>query len=932
MAAWIGSTDGASDIGILRIRKSPTATHVYFDVVSNVRFADDLYLTVVDDFPLKSIPMGFTDANVPYAYLDTAYTNQNLNFKPIVIMGGESVVKLVGGAGSLIKNASDSWVPDGTITDYLWACPTAASITNSTTSQATFNFNTTGVHLISCRVTSNLGVQNTRYQKVFVWDDTEPFFDIRLDVPPFGFLSSGGFECTVTALSPLGFIPKDQQAVILFAHKEYYGSTSVSLGQCVGSEPVYLNGHVVGSSIQTDKATGQITFTIRGKQGLLQEKNCQGIQITSTQVNPTRWDELKLPTLKHLYWHFIAVRSSISDVMDCYPPTSTLIYPTQDATRGTLWDQLSYLADKIFARLGVDPYGRLFCEVPYEMESDAAKAAATALMTVTQQDRVSVTRDVQPQGLVSCIYGASVSIVDATSEPTSYYSVAPGKMELDEGQPRTVEYLSASQSDSNAQVGRLLTDLNNREIFTVELAMNNRLLTLFPAQLVSLELDASENPLEVDYTGKLSLEALRSSYDELSGSFSWEISGRFLQNEGLSANGVIPVADTVGGADEYELPDMPDDFEGLPSLPTLPSLPSLPPLPAFPNDDSFLEAEFIMYDDEGSDKIWYTKQADQIDPDWFRAITPYSAPYLIDKIVITPDGHIYMGNNQSIMWATTEDTTFVEMINLTWLKAQYPGGLVSTDKFISALFANPEADNEIFLIIGAGYLGGQYGHVWRGNNSGLTQKVALPGGFYPGNNGPIGHFSPSTKGWVATYGAGVSSLSARIRFNKGLTSAVDAIGFGFSGGASKHRAGGGIMVGWHQGTSNQLRISTDEGQNWTAAPFTHNTTLGIAPTQADVSVSGKIMCVVSATGTQVKKSSDLGVSFSDVTLPVNFIPNEVFCLSDDNWIMLGRDSSSPFLPYVYKTDDFGVSWFPVYGNLPIVNPVNSGQASRLVAK
>src|SRR5690242_9814039 len=127
MTLWVGSAAGLYDLGMVRVRKAASSSKVFFDPVSKISFADNLYLTVVDDRPIKSIPFAYDLDGVPFANTDTAYTDQNTEFKPVVICGGDAVVKLVAGAGSLMRDLSDSWVPGGTITDYLTECDTADS-------------------------------------------------------------------------------------------------------------------------------------------------------------------------------------------------------------------------------------------------------------------------------------------------------------------------------------------------------------------------------------------------------------------------------------------------------------------------------------------------------------------------------------------------------------------------------------------------------------------------------------------------------------------------------------------------------------------------------------------------------------------------------------------------------------------------------------
>lgn len=93
MTMYVGSSAGAYDLGMCRIRKTPTSTIFYIGEISNIQWADNLYLTIVDDFQLSAKPLKIID-DVAYMDVDVAYSDQHATFDPVPIMGGHRVLVL----------------------------------------------------------------------------------------------------------------------------------------------------------------------------------------------------------------------------------------------------------------------------------------------------------------------------------------------------------------------------------------------------------------------------------------------------------------------------------------------------------------------------------------------------------------------------------------------------------------------------------------------------------------------------------------------------------------------------------------------------------------------------------------------------------------------------------------------------------------------
>src|SRR5919108_1016643 len=125
MTVLVGSSAGAHDVGIVRLR-SIDASKVYIGETSDVSFADNQYLTIIDDFGLWARQVKIS-AGVPYMDGGTAYSNQHANFDPVPIMGTHRILKLTGASVSTQFNAASSYCLGSSISSYSWSAATASA-------------------------------------------------------------------------------------------------------------------------------------------------------------------------------------------------------------------------------------------------------------------------------------------------------------------------------------------------------------------------------------------------------------------------------------------------------------------------------------------------------------------------------------------------------------------------------------------------------------------------------------------------------------------------------------------------------------------------------------------------------------------------------------------------------------------------------------
>jgi len=90
MTAYVGSTAGARDLGLVRVRKAPTSSVIYIGEESEVDFDDNVWLTVVDQFSIWPRHIRINN-RIAYMDWDEAYSDQHTDFDPVPVLGGNRV-------------------------------------------------------------------------------------------------------------------------------------------------------------------------------------------------------------------------------------------------------------------------------------------------------------------------------------------------------------------------------------------------------------------------------------------------------------------------------------------------------------------------------------------------------------------------------------------------------------------------------------------------------------------------------------------------------------------------------------------------------------------------------------------------------------------------------------------------------------------------
>ena len=545
MSLYVGTSAGAYDLGILRIRKDPDANTFFFGEVSEVDWAEDAYLTVVDDFGLRVKPPKQSGAAWKMD-TDVTYSDEHTNFDPVPMMGPHAVAWLTGATVDALFDASDSWVIGSSISSYAWTAPGASASSGMATATPTITYNAAGIYRVYCTVTAANGKSFMGVRHVFVYSAASmPVTAFQLKSNPRGDVDSGGWSCDVTLYDEAALADVREGALAILFSRDWFGGTEASQGPVANRENIVMAGWIAGESIVWDTEGGSVDFTIQNAAAWMQRMAAYPLALKFAKVTAAAWNQMPQMTVDKALFHLLHWRSNVTQIMDVTLTGDTRLLPDTSAGGNSLWAQLGEIGNgKIFARPGVDRFGRLFIQIDPQMVEEADRTWAT-VMTVTKADYEERIIPRRQMTTPSSMLAMSAMEVNTSGKANTRYSLAMGHVHLRQGQPEVVDkYLCESQAQANTQSGLLLGWKNNEwpEI-PILLAQNNRFIDCWPQQFLALTLAADETPRNKAFAGNIIPRAVELVWDAEAGSFQTSLTCEAETFPTLAVDGDIPGSD-----------------------------------------------------------------------------------------------------------------------------------------------------------------------------------------------------------------------------------------------------------------------------------------------------------------------------------------------------------------------------------------------------
>jgi len=629
MTLWVGSSAGARDLGVCRIRKAPISGTFYIGMTSEIEWQSSCYLTVVDMFSFSARVPRMDSGTYKLDY-ETTYSDQHTSFQPVPIMGTHAVLWLTGASVSCSFDSSDSWVLGSSISSRSWTAPGASGTSGMTTNTPTITYNAAGYYRVYCVVTAANGKSYTGIRHVFVFDTNNLPYQPEITKAISGDYSGGGWSFGVKCYADTSAIV-DGTLAVLFA-KDWYGDTEQSIGQITGRENIICVGYVDGESIEWDSQASNVSFNVNGANEIL-----GGIEINPFVLNialntPAAWETMPALTADRALWHLLHWRTNVTALLDVYKSDDTRCAEIYETAEGSVWNSIATIGQRIFANGGVDKYGRFFFAVEPQLVPEADRTWAT-VMDITKvdwQDTIQIERATKNSLAMASLSGQYTGSLGGTN---IYYSLSFGNVKGRNGGTETIDQiLTGSQDDLNELAG-LYTGWKNLEYeFSITLPQNNRMIDVFPNQFLSLTMATGDTPRGIAYLGNLIPRSVELSFNVNTGAITTDIQCDEETFEQLNMNGNVPTETGANDWDDSTFPgiDMPDftaeDFLILP--------------PDITNNN---QPKVVVI--AGSKGVFYTDDFDASTPTWKamnNGLDSTAIAAASKELVATPSGALWM--------------------------------------------------------------------------------------------------------------------------------------------------------------------------------------------------------------------------------------------------------------------------------------------------
>lgn len=909
MTLWVGTAAGKYDVGVARIRKAADATKLYIGEISDIKWDDNLYLTVIDEFGLWPKHVRISSGTV-YMDGDITYTDQHSLFDPVPVLGSDLVLDISAypyqtAAGVL--DASDSWVFESSITGYAWTA-TEGTLTGANTAapQLTISAYPTGGKIrLSCTVTAANGKSFSGYRYVHVYDQSHrPENQCRIASIEADY-DAGGWQFDIEMVGDISYV-RDRAKVILFA-EDFYEGQKISIGQQKGRENIICEGWIDGETIEYNAEMSAVRFTVKGAWHWLDKMPGFPPGVETRRAGLTAaWTNIPGLDVDRALWHLLHWRSTATAVMDCRLTIDSRFASAFEVPAESLWAQMIEIAQtSILASPGVDRYGRLFVQIDPQYQP-VADRDGVEIMTITKadwQDIVSLERRVVGETAMLDLSG--VALESSTSAGKPIFSLAPGHIFKRYGAIETLDrLLLESQTQANELAGLVMGRRNNPlPDIEIKLAANNRMIDLYPRQYCIFSIDAADTVRGLTYSGRLIPRSITIEWDEESGALIPTITFEPESFPELAIDG-----------------DPPANNPGEPAQPPPAPPPPLPP-PGGGGTTPEGPHEILMYTRTNG---WvYTLNAHESEPQWFLmngGLTQNQYAYhgAIDSpmryCVITPHGiyalcldtddPAYLGQNRGathIFRTSGLGAYWEQFLHISEIGGYDPE---NPDK-CRIIGIGQDTAGKIFVA------GGQIGdmRILIGNESGLSevasgldarQRIGTP--IYNQAKWLLLHAEDNTftsRAWSRLSAGGGIEINTSNDFGT-LNSAADRNHFALNM--------GGTILYWTYGT-NIVRISNNDPTSIVDADKVTGVTTEATNDTRQCAFASSPSGVFLMGGNDLvgKRSSDGGSSWGNVG---GYVGATVWANAGDDmqWAMAG-------VGYVKVTLDWGDTWRDITGNL-----------------
>jgi hypothetical protein len=627
MTCYIGTTPGGRDIGRLR---AISATPTQITLAENaLNWVNGWYLTVCAYFePWAVFSRIVLQNNIPLFYkdYDVAYTNQNEQMRPVVVMGPNHAGFMATGALGVYYSSSGTFTPsDGsTPTGYAWVFEGGTPSGSLVKDPGYIQYTGAGHFLTTLTVTSNDGVQAVAHRHVSIYTrpDEGPNPPIlRWSLKSLeGSRDNGGWSASVAIHQSVNISQVvDGALVVLFTEDWESGVARKVAAGTPNRSSILFVGYIEDDSIRVMGDRNTIDFRVAGICEYSKKLSTYSATLESV-ADAASWNEMTEMTVDMGVIGYLQWQSTLLEIADFHQTGDSQPVNYLDFGRGNLYEAFNGLYNSaLLASVISDRQGGMWAEKDASILSTGT-TRNTALGTgfsMTRQDwrgELDITR--RPRSDIAYLELGGIAFAGPGVETginVPYLAGAPGDVADYFGNvERTTGLVLTSQTQLNEMVGLAWARANALypEV-AIRLAGDYRFIDIAPQMRLLLNMTAADNyrgtvwtekpfiPFGMTYESRADEQALLS-----------EVRTREESHGGPGTTITIPVEPP------YNDNDLPDWQITFPPIMPFPGI--FPPITPQPPETTAVYA----FQDVGGIAIWRCADITAVSPVWTQLSIP----------------------------------------------------------------------------------------------------------------------------------------------------------------------------------------------------------------------------------------------------------------------------------------------------------------------
>lgn len=500
MTMWIGTTEGAMDVGKIRVR-SATSNTIVVSENSDIEWEDNLYLTIFYYFELWPIfPRIIQDPNnaenvIFYKDYDIPYTNQNSILGTYVNAGPHRAALLdpASGQAQLYWSSTGSYNLLGDSLSYSWSFEGGTPSTSTSSVPGFVNYDTPGQYVTRLTISGSSGGADTTYRYVSIYNQANPPIQKWQIMELNGSRNEGGYSLSFKVFEE---IPIQEHAVVVLFGENWYGSTLRNLGgNYPNSGNIFYVGYIDKDSISYDYEHSEVSFDTHSITGMMKESSGFSVSVESKAI-PSKWYELldmdgRRALYHYLKWHTTALL--ISDFQFVGDDYKIQFF---DSDRESMYDALdNYMRDTLIGQVVADRQGKVWMEVQ-AMAYGNPTGTFTPVYDITSRDwRNTPSIEEQLSEPVAFMeYGGIAYSGVATGTFGAFIASAPGNAPGFHGDVENHQGQALfSQDQLNTQIGNIFAN-RNAPFPSIDMDMANNLqnLDIAPQETVEIHITRTD--------------------------------------------------------------------------------------------------------------------------------------------------------------------------------------------------------------------------------------------------------------------------------------------------------------------------------------------------------------------------------------------------------------------------------------------------------